>query len=37
MFIPAGLPEYFWVVPGEQIGVIQDTGVGFLYITELAP
>ena len=35
MFLPAGLPEYFWVLPGEQIAVIQDAVGGFLYITEL--
>ena len=36
MFIPAGLPEYFWVRRGERIAVIQDATAGFLYITELA-
>ena len=35
MFLPAGLPEYFWVRQGEQIAVIQDATAGFLYITEL--
>jgi hypothetical protein len=35
VYIPAGLPEYFWVIPGEQIAVIQDSGGGFLYISEL--
>lgn len=35
MFLPAGLPEYFWVSVGEQIAVIQDATGGFLYITEL--
>jgi len=35
MFMPAGLPEYFWVRSGEQIAVIQDAVGGFLYITEL--
>ena len=35
MFLPAGLPEYFWVRQGEQIAVIQDATGGFLYITEL--
>jgi len=36
MFLPAGLPEYFWVRRGERIAVIQDATAGFLYITELA-
>lgn len=35
MYLPAGLPEYFWVARGEQIAVIQDATAGFLYITEL--
>lgn len=35
MFMPAGLPEYFWVRVGEQIAVIQDAAAGFCYITEL--
>lgn len=36
MFLPAGLPEYFWVRRGEQIAVTQDATAGSLYITELA-
>lgn len=35
MFIPAGLPEYFWVRSGEQLAVIQDSAAGFFYVTEL--
>jgi len=35
IFLPAGLPEYFWVKQGEQLAVIQDSTGGFLYITEL--
>lgn len=35
MYLPAGLPEYFWVLPGEQIAVIQDSAAGFLYVSEL--
>jgi hypothetical protein len=35
MFMPAGLPEYFWVRQGEQIAVTQDAVGGSLYITEL--
>src|SRR5262245_4081815 len=37
MFLPASLPEYFWVKPGEQVAVIQDNVGGFCYITELTP
>lgn len=36
MFIPSGIPEYFWVRPGERVAAIQDAGAGALYITELA-
>jgi hypothetical protein len=36
MYLPAGLPEYFWVSPGSQIAVIQDSAGGSLYISELA-
>jgi hypothetical protein len=35
MFMPAGLPEYFWVAVGEQIAVTQDATAGSCYITEL--
>lgn len=35
MFMPAGLPEYFWVQLGERLSVIQDATGGFCYITEL--
>lgn len=35
-FIPAGIPEYFWVRPGERIAAVADGGAGSLYITELA-
>jgi hypothetical protein len=35
MFLPAGLPEYFWVRQGEQIAAIADAAAGSLYITEL--
>jgi hypothetical protein len=37
MFIPAGVPEYFWVRPRERLAVVSDaTSGGSLYITELA-
>jgi len=36
MFIPAGIPEYFWVRPGERVGVLGDAATGALYVTELA-
>lgn len=36
MFVPANLPEYFWVATAAQIAVIQDSAAGFLYVTELA-
>jgi hypothetical protein len=32
----AGVPEYFWVVAGERVSVIQDTAAGILNIAELA-
>jgi len=35
MYMPAGLPEYFWVTVGEQLAVIQDSAAGFLYVSEL--
>ena len=35
IFLPAGLPEYFWVLPGEKIAVIQDSAAGVLNIAEL--
>ena len=35
-YLPANAPEYFWVVPGEQVAVIQDTVAGVLNISELA-
>lgn len=36
MLLPAGVPEYFWVAPGERIAVIQNSGAGTLSIAELA-
>jgi hypothetical protein len=35
IYLPAGVPEYFWVSYGEKIAVIQDTGAGLLNIGEL--
>lgn len=35
MYLPAGVPEYFWVWPNDRIAVIQDTGGGSLNIVEL--
>jgi len=36
ILIPAYTPEYFWVVKGERLAVIQDTAAGNLNIAELA-
>lgn len=35
ILIPAGVPEYFWVQPGEKLAVIQSSGAGTLNIGEL--
>lgn len=35
IYLPPGVPEYFWVLPGEKIAVIQDTAAGVLNIAEL--
>ena len=35
MLLPAGIPEYFWVYPGERVGVIQSTGAGSLNVVEM--
>lgn len=35
IYLPAFTPEYFWVVPGERLAVIQDTASGNLNIGEL--
>lgn len=35
IYLPANTPEYFWVLPGEKIAVIQDSASGFLNIGEL--
>jgi len=36
ILIPAYTPEYFWVVRGEKLAVIQDSASGSLNIAELA-
>lgn len=35
ILLPAGIPEYFWVLPGERVAVIQASGTGSLNIAEL--
>lgn len=35
IFLPSGVPEYFWVFPGEKLAVIQDSAAGKLSIAEL--
>lgn len=35
IYIPAATPEYFWVLPGERVAVVQDSSAGFLNIAEL--
>lgn len=35
ILLPAGVPEYFWVYPGEKVAVIQNVGAGSLNIAEL--
>lgn len=37
IYLPAYTPEYFWVVLGEQLAVIQDSAAGVLNIGEMAP
>ena len=34
LLLKAGVAEYFAVIPGEKLAVIQSTAAGFLYITE---
>lgn len=36
ILIPAYTPEYFWVVHGEKLAVIQDAAAGTLNVAELA-
>jgi hypothetical protein len=35
IYLPAFTPEYFWVVRGEKVAVIQDSAAGNLNIGEL--
>jgi hypothetical protein len=35
IFLPAGVPEYFWVVPGERIAAIQNSAGGLLNVAEM--
>lgn len=35
IYLPAGIPEYFWVFPGERVAVMQDVGAGSLNIGEM--
>lgn len=35
ILLPAGVPEYFWVYPGEFVACIQASGGGFLNIAEM--
>ena len=35
ILLPAGVPEYFWVNPGELIACIQSATGGFLNIAEM--
>lgn len=36
VYLPANSPEYFYIVAGDRLAVIQDTAAGTLNITELA-
>ena len=35
VLLPASVPEYFWVYPGEFVACIQANSAGFLNITEM--
>jgi hypothetical protein len=35
ILLPAGVPEYFWVYPGERVAVIQNVTAGLLNIAEM--
>lgn len=35
MLLPAGVPEYFWVYPGEFVACTQATAGGFLNVVEM--
>jgi hypothetical protein len=35
ILLPAGVPEYFWVYPGEKVAVIQNSAAGSLNVAEM--
>jgi hypothetical protein len=35
ILLPAGVPEYFWVYPGERVAVIQNSAAGSLNVAEM--
>jgi hypothetical protein len=35
ILLPAGVPEYFWVYPGERVAVILNVATGVLNVAEL--
>jgi len=35
ILLPAAIPEYFWVYPGERVAVTQNSAAGSLNITEM--
>jgi hypothetical protein len=35
LLLPAGIPEYFWVYPGERVAVVQNAAAGLLNIAEM--
>jgi hypothetical protein len=35
ILLPAGVPEYFWVYPGEKVAVIQNAAGGSLNVAEM--
>ena len=35
ILLPAGVPEYFWVYPGERVAVVQNAAAGSLNIAEM--
>jgi hypothetical protein len=37
MLLPGLTPEYFWVLPGEQVAVVQATAAGVLNVVECTP
>jgi hypothetical protein len=35
ILLPSGVPEYFWVYPGEKVAVIQNSAAGSLNVAEM--